>query len=1260
MKNVFVFILLAAFSAGAAEPKLGDWHVIGPFKDEEFGNMDRTLAYRFGPELDYFKSLGIALEQPEKRKNLALSATASSPDGIPAQGHNPGGANDGNPDTYWDDQDHGKEYVLQLDWKKAVSFSNVRISGYKHHNFAPKSFALVADGDVIAEVKHAEYTGNEIVVTFPSVKAKRLELRISEYFGGSPAVREIEVYKALPIRHSVNAVTSINLSGEYKMKPFPGYLDLDRKWEVRKDYADGFYNLLPRGPAPSRMEAVYLYRTIESDCDQEISIGLRFQDCYKVWLNGENVFTYDWMYAGCRYKKVDMRPLRLKKGTNHLLIKNVSRWAEHGFAFAVKGMHRIKDPFYCDINAVDQLTAADYLARFKFKAEPIPMYSPADYDIEKTLESFKATPAADQYDRKLKELQKKTEQALASGNALDAPAMKQEIDTFLEKEIQKLSPILFIKKPLHDQNAIAPYATYGSLPAAICMLDPSMPDAEPKVIFSEPEMRINDMSLSFDGQTIFFSAKKKNIAYGWNIYEVGVDGTGLKQITDGNTADISPIELPNGRLAFISTRANTWVECQGKHAGLLYSMARDGSDVRLLSANIDSDHSPRVTNDGRIMFTRWDYGVEKNVFARHGLWTVNPDGTNLQLVFGNTIEDPGGFWWAQPIPDRPEILSVFGPHHNHHAGMIGLVWNGNGPEAPRGAGYRWITRETPVYGDKTYADGYRTPFALNEKQFLVSYGGEKHRPEWVSPEPGNWKIKRPYDKYTPLKLLYLDAYGNEKIIYEAGDHLSCYNPWVVQPRKRPPVIADKVPPVAWNYSDPEEMNRTDAGADMTATMMLQDVYLGISEYVKRGEAKYIAVMEQVQKSRRMAGGEAWGHTPIIGRGTVHARRLIGLVPVEDDGSAFFKVPALRSVSLNVLDEDGRTLMRMGSDLHVMPHENLSCVGCHEQRELGYGAAPPNLGARAALRKAPVVPQKQGWGTQGLLDYCTVVQPVWDKHCIKCHSGPLPKGGVNLTGDKTRFHNQSYDQLVDRDIVDHLSVFSLDHDETTPKTVGAIVSRIDEFMDKTHCGSELSWDEKFRVYCWIDANVPYYATYDYATVGTAVRGIGARDAWESKSKDITWAQGDLQEISDRRCADCHERDALNQSWLPPLRMKVRSDLWGDKALTSHGFGTGKWNLVNKLGPEFRINLTNPSHSSFLQAPLAKAAGGAGMCSNEDGSPVFGSKDDPDYQKALRAIQFGGDRLEQYPRIDMMGKEAFMNPMPQCSPANNPGNTDCGGM
>lgn len=1106
---IFTLFFVSLFVSGKATSveaslKLSPWYCIGPFKDEEFGNIDRTLEYKFQPELDYFEGIGLS---------------------------------------------------------------------------------------------------------------------------------------------------KIELARTHQMKSFPGYLNLERNWDIKEDWTDGFYNLLPRGPAPSRNEAVYMYRTIYSDQEQTITIHTRMQDFYKIWINGKLVKRFNHLTKDTRYNYPAKTDLTLKKGTNHLLIKNVSRWAEHGFSFGIEGLHQVVDNFYIDINDV-QLETADqaerYIRAFKFKAEPIPMHSPSEYLLEEELAKQDNSTGAERYLTRLKSQEQETEAFILKMDNGEAPdkeiiAHAQKLYDFLGEEVQNLPPVVFIRKPLHEQNAIAPYDTHGSSPSEICVLDPSKPGEDPKVIFSQPEMRIHSMNLSFDAKTIYFSAKYGTKDQNWQIYKVGIDGEGLTQLTNNHAKNITPCELPNGRIAFISTQKTTYVVCQARGAGLLYTMAADGSDVRLISANIDSDHAPQVTNDGKILFTRWDYGIEKNVFARHGLWTVNPDGTKFQLVFGNTIEDPGGFWDAQPLPGREEFLCVFGPHHNHHAGMIGLVWNGNGPEQARGEGYRWITREFPIYGDRTYADGYQNPFPLNEKQFVVCYGGIKHRQHWE----GKWPERRPWDTYTPLRMVYLDAFGNERMIYRAENGLSCYSTMFLQARQTPPVIPDQIPPFRLADIDPEQMNRSDYGKDLTATMMVQDVYQGISEYVERGDAKYIAVMEQVQKSRRMAGGEAWGHTPIIGRGTVHARRLVGLVPIEEDGSASFTIPAMRSISLNVLNHEGKTLMRMGSDMHAMPFEKMSCIGCHEVREHGYGNAPLNKNMPMAFRKAPVTPQKQGWGTHGLIDYVAMVQPVWDKHCIECHSGANPKGNVNMTDDKTRFFNQSYDQLVDRDIVDHLSVFSLDHDENTPKTTGAWVSRIDEFMSKDHCKSEISWSERFAVYCWIDANVPYYGTNDYATypefaeLHHGVRGIGARDAWDSKGRMSQWSKVDLQDMFDRRCADCHEREVLNQSWLQPMRMKVYSDKWGDKALTSHGFGSNKWKLVNKLGPEYRINLTNPEYSLFLQAPLSQSVGGAGMCKNEDGSPVFADKNDPDYQKALQAIETGKEILYKYPRVDMKGEKGFMN-------------------
>jgi len=889
-----------------------------------------------------------------------------------------------------------------------------------------------------------------------------------------------------------------------------------------------------------------------------------------------------------------------------------------------------------------QVTAfADALVRlrnFRVAPEPIPMFSPAHYEIETyRAEHEAASPNALRYLAELEKTGKAVEAALvlqASGEVGGIQAVLQaekELNAFWDREIKGMPPVVFLKCPRTQLNAVRPYDSAGPRPASICVFDPSRPnDPVPlsqntvnpaaetsdqreranvdravariwqwpchvRTIFHQPDMAIRDLNLSYDAQTIFFSGHSGATGHTWQLFEIGVDGKGLKQITRGQHHNISPCELPDGRLVFVSTRNQLWVTCQGGGSGVLFSCDRDGSHVKLLSANIDSDHTPQVLEDGRVMFTRWDYGIEKNVFARHALWTMNPDGSNLALLFGNTIEDPAGFWQARAVPGRSEIVATFGPHHSGQAGMMGVIWPRNGTEEPRGKGFRFITREIPSYCDTTCHFGYQDPFPLHERLFMVSYGGDGGQRN---------------------RLYLIDDRGNKKCLYEAEDDLSCYNPQPLVARKRPPYPLPQCTNPDWEPMDPIARSRTPAAVP-TGTLMVQDVYRGISKRVKRGEAATIQIMEQLRKTTRHLQ-DAWGTSPLMGRGTVHVRRVIGTVPIEEDGSASFHVPALRNISLNLLDRDGKILMRMGSDMHVMPGEKRGCVGCHEVRE---EESTPITSSSIAMGKAPVQPVRPSWGNDGILDYQKLIQPIWDKYCIECHSGPTPDGMVDMTGDRTRYFCMSYDNLIEREIVDYHNVFALGHDENTPKSLGSYVSRISEFVDtEKHSGKRLSADEKRLIYTWIDANVPYYSTYQFNRPETR----GSRDGWAFSEKMFT--------AFDRNCMGCHERkvyaSALYGGWL-----RVSSDVWRSRGYSAHGI-TWRWKETPHIGPELRVNLTNPSHSPLLQAPLAEAAGGWGLCRSEDGNPyIFPDKTDPTYQLMLREIEMACRKFVEEPRADI---------------------------
>jgi len=1085
---------------------------------------------------------------------------------------------------------------------------------------------------------------------------------------------------------------AIDLNRTWLVKSYAGTAEAKRGWEEHSEWTDGYFNPLPVGPPPMRNETCYLYRTITAKKDVRVPMHVFALDNVRAWLNGEPVGTaHNPDRSGSsRFAAALMTTLRLSAGENRLLVKITSMHGTHGFAFAMPpltpsnairpggvawkpqridlgnkravryeesclqedGIDRNAQPSSgqrgyiaailrrlslpgaavdllpevkddSDIEELQELyfracrfdDALEKVRDFKSEITPMPMYDPARLRMAEVLKSSGASSAAGAaYLARLDALKPMIQEALLAcedgsqdGERLVLEAAER-IDAMWQEQVDRLPPVAFIRCPPFRINAISPYTAQGASPASICVLDPQRPDGPPRVIYDDPSGAIFDMSASYDGKTIFFSARRKGVEGGWHLYEIGVDGKGLRQITHGNSDNISPLLLPSGEIMFVSTRAGNVVVCQQGTSGVLYVCNRDGSDVRRVSGNTLSDHSPQILNNGQVLFTRWDYGVDKNVFARHTPWTMNPDGTRFQLFFGNTIEDPNGFWEARAIPGRPEVVCVFGPHHNYHAGMIGLIWNQLGFEARRGEGFRWITTEMPSVGDTTVPWGYQDPYPLDERLFLVSFGGD-----------GGQKNR----------LCLLDDRGNRKCLYEAQGNLGCWNPLPLHARPRPPVLSPSSENPEFVHRDATQRNRVPDDSLM-GTFMLQDVYQGLSPLVRRGDVKAIQVLEQVPRVGTIQGLALFGHWTVVGRGTMYVRRIIGTVPVEADGSAHFIAPANRDISLNVLDADGRAIRRMGSTTQLMPGETVGCIGCHESRD----SAPPVSASPVALRRAASVPEYPPWTDKGILDFNRVVQPVLDGYCVECHSGRTPEAAVDLSGDKTHFFSMAYDQLLDRGLVHYIPAAGTDHAESTANTRGAIVSRIREYIETDHSGQVLPDEARRRIYTWIDANVPYYGTYDV----TDRRVVGGRDRWYVGDPN-GWFQKEFLPVFNRRCMPCHQRYVTPQTYNynpgDQGKVLVSSKLWTDTALRQFQLGHGRISFTGQIGPDHRINLTHPEWSQMLTAPLPKKAGGLGLCQPKQGLPQpFADEDDSDYQAILRALGQGHQRLLANPRADML--------------------------
>lgn len=482
--------------------------------------------------------------------------------------------------------------------------------------------------------------------------------------------------------------------------------------------------------------------------------------------------------------------------------------------------------------------------------------------------------------------------------------------------------------------------------------------------------------LSFDGQRVLFCMKPEREKT-FNLYEIGVDGTGLRQVTSApGYSDLDPIYLPDGGYMFLTDRANSFVRCwPNDPTCVLARCDRDGKNIYITSAGNEPDFTPVLMPDGRILYTRWEY-TDKEVMRMQSLWTVNPDGTGTQVFYGNQSFWPDILVEARPLPNSQRVIFASLGHHNFWAGPLGIVDPGKGLNYPDG-----ITRvnwelpwgevgrgpkdkiEKENYHSILGYAGYKTPFPLTEDLHLVSIRGGDYRPE---PEKDFFS-------------LYLaDTFGNRELIYRGERNILYAQP--VRARTKPPVIPSTV-----KWAGPEKPGiKAEPGVYYS-----NDVYEGVPE-IPRGTAKYIRVIQQDSTTYSMGvkgqGKGAAGKQPHMAQGPPTSlavddsiKRVLGTAPIEADGSYAFEAPPGVALHFQLLDRDYRCLQTMRSFTNVMPGERRGCVGCHELRQ---DAPPPKRAI--AMQKAPAKLTPVPWGHEYTLGYKRDIQPILDKYCGKCH------------------------------------------------------------------------------------------------------------------------------------------------------------------------------------------------------------------------------------------------------------------------------------
>lgn len=623
------------------------------------------------------------------------------------------------------------------------------------------------------------------------------------------------------------------------------------------------------------------------------------------------------------------------------------------------------------------------------------------------------------------------------------------------------------------------------------------------VVPSMSEGIFDRFDLSFDATRLVFGYKGDR-GEGMRIFEVGVDGSKLRQLTfppedeaervaryrhpryaqnklyAHHTDDLHPCYLPDGGICFSSTRCERSVLC-GEDDSLavntLYRMDADGSNLRMLSRNALSEHAPSVMADGRILYTRWEY-VDKGVIAVQSLWSMRPDGSGSAEIYGNDIENPPVLIHGRQIPgDANLFVATVTMHHPLAVGPITLIditqpvdtlepLTSVTPECRVnvdgvggfGTAENWTHQRNGRWVKDNRGPLFADPFPLADPETGVSSG----KFFLVSCNPDqNWNHPTAYG------IWLIDTFGNRVRIYDAP-HSSCWTPIPLQPRSRRPVIT----PVREENSDKE------------ATVVLSDVYQGL-DGIPRGNVKYLRVLEQVPRpwsSRRFWPDDtAFGqHVPITWYSHIFVKVHHGVVPVEDDGSAHFRVPADRNIFFQALDEDFMEIQRMRTFVDFQAGETRSCIGCHE----GRAQAPPQKPIAALSHAARDLQPQPGETVPRPIHYPSDVQPVWDRHCTGCHGSESPDGGLNLTGDMTTFFNRSYEELMSKGYVAYIQEFRGPQPRAQktnvvplpPKALGSHASRVMQVLREGHYGVELDAAELARVATWLDSNGQYYGSY----------------------------------------------------------------------------------------------------------------------------------------------------------------------------------------
>jgi len=583
--------------------------------------------------------------------------------------------------------------------------------------------------------------------------------------------------------------------------------------------------------------------------------------------------------------------------------------------------------------------------------------------------------------------------------------------------------------------------------------------------------------LSYDGKKVLFAyseydpgladlrdkTDKSKIAENvwFHLYEMDIATGGTRKLTHGKYDDFDGRYLPDGDIVFLSTRKgrklqttvfdaaamtnadlpDSYVRCGGDNyrpvpVFSLHKIDPDGQRITQISAFENFEWTPALANDGRLVYTRWDY-IDRFNGHFFSLWTTCPDGTRTSLVYGNYTVRPQVPIEARAVPGSNELVFVASAHHSSFGGSLVMLNPSIGQE-----GDEPIERLTPeiVFPEtEGWADQfYANPWPLSSDYFLVSWSDQKLPPHCrVCNEQEN--------PSNNSGIYYFDRFGNLELLYR-DKRISSMNPIPLKSRPLPPTVPNGI-----DWDAPQE-----------GEFMVQNIYEGLKEYgitPDKHQVKSLRIVGVIPKVQPQM------NSPVLGVSAEDTGKFVlGTVPVEDDGSVYFRVPSSIPYFFQVLDENGMMLQTMRSLVYLMPGEQSACIGCHENRDTVVGtlSAMPKAMTRkpSALRHDPS-------GTFPLR-FSELVQPVLAKQCVSCHSSSASgtdAAKLDLTAPK------AYHSLISFHDND-LRKLAFERDQSIPGENIAAKSRLMYLLlhpseISAHATLAISEDDLYRFAVWMD-------------------------------------------------------------------------------------------------------------------------------------------------------------------------------------------------